>query len=757
VASPRAVTHAARRPRAADASRWKRTSGTARRRSSSSACRDRRVRGGAAAACAAAFARRSSSFRVGASRSNLAPGRPSARKGPATTLPIALALLAASPSDPARGTRSARHRSASSRSTAGLRRVGGVYRRRGRARDAWGLETRASARLDSAAREAARFCRHRGPSHSGTLADHGPPTSAASWSRTLCRPIREPPAALAPEPRRRCVGRRRAPAGHSRSRAAGRPTTLLLAGAARGTGEDDARTAARRPAALADRRGGPRGHAHSISVGRAPRGLISRSSACRRSVHRTTRRRPPRSSAAAPGFRPGRGEPCPSRRSCSLTSCPSSRGKRSKGCGKPLEGRPSSRIARAAAGARPSSRARFQLVGTMNMCPCGGRGDPACAVHVLAAAISPRTGTKLFPRALLDRFDLVVPDVPRPRAGPEPRGGNRPSRPLRSRHTRSHRPANARTPSTSVERPLRTRRSPRAAGRAAATVWPRPRTRRTCRANDRRARSCGRRRGRARRRSTRIPGAVGACRMKELAPRRLRGGRPAAPPRPRRPTSATVVRTPAHVSTRRRTRQSWRVAASSSSGARRRSFPPLLGAVHDSPPGPVRGAGSAATRAASRAPGGGPSSAQRGLLGLRIVDRTDARAVSLRRPASSSSQDLARAASDGAKPIAGAPRCGRRPRSPCLGCGNRSRLPRRGHAQLAGRDRVERSRRPPSTPPRSGGPHHGDSQRVNRIIAGLCAATIVVEARETKRRPSSPQISRSRRGREVFAVPGENR
>jgi magnesium chelatase family protein len=57
--------------------------------------------------------------------------------------------------------------------------------------------------------------------------------------------------------------------------------------------------------------------------------------------------------------------------------------------------------------------ARFQLVATMNMCPCGARGDPAaecsCSPQRLASF------RDKLSRALLDRFDLVVP-VPRPRA-----------------------------------------------------------------------------------------------------------------------------------------------------------------------------------------------------------------------------------------------------------------------------------------------------------------------------------------------------
>jgi magnesium chelatase family protein len=57
--------------------------------------------------------------------------------------------------------------------------------------------------------------------------------------------------------------------------------------------------------------------------------------------------------------------------------------------------------------------ARFQLVGTMNLCACGGRGDPAaecsCSAQRLAAF------REKLSRALLDRFDLIV-TAPRPRA-----------------------------------------------------------------------------------------------------------------------------------------------------------------------------------------------------------------------------------------------------------------------------------------------------------------------------------------------------
>ena len=68
-------------------------------------------------------------------------------------------------------------------------------------------------------------------------------------------------------------------------------------------------------------------------------------------------------------------------------------------------------VARAAGSVR--FPARFQLIGTMNLCPCGARGDPGAQ-----CSCSPQRlvhyRAKLS-RALLDRFDLVV-TAPRPRA-----------------------------------------------------------------------------------------------------------------------------------------------------------------------------------------------------------------------------------------------------------------------------------------------------------------------------------------------------
>ncbi len=61
-------------------------------------------------------------------------------------------------------------------------------------------------------------------------------------------------------------------------------------------------------------------------------------------------------------------------------------------------------IARAAG--RVVFPARFQLVATMNLCPCGGRGDPGAPCTCSAQRLA-RYRDKLS-RALLDRFDLVV-------------------------------------------------------------------------------------------------------------------------------------------------------------------------------------------------------------------------------------------------------------------------------------------------------------------------------------------------------------
>jgi magnesium chelatase family protein len=68
-------------------------------------------------------------------------------------------------------------------------------------------------------------------------------------------------------------------------------------------------------------------------------------------------------------------------------------------------------VARAAG--RAVFPARFQLVATMNLCPCGARGDPAAQCSCSAQRLA--SYRDKLSRALLDRFDLVV-SVPRARA-----------------------------------------------------------------------------------------------------------------------------------------------------------------------------------------------------------------------------------------------------------------------------------------------------------------------------------------------------
>jgi magnesium chelatase family protein len=74
--------------------------------------------------------------------------------------------------------------------------------------------------------------------------------------------------------------------------------------------------------------------------------------------------------------------------------------------------------------------ARFQLVATMNLCPCGARGDRSvecsCSPQRLAAF------REKLSRALLDRFDLVV-TVPRPRADDLAGGPSEASAPVAER------------------------------------------------------------------------------------------------------------------------------------------------------------------------------------------------------------------------------------------------------------------------------------------------------------------------------------
>jgi magnesium chelatase family protein len=102
-------------------------------------------------------------------------------------------------------------------------------------------------------------------------------------------------------------------------------------------------------------------------------------------------------------------------------------------------------VAIARVGGRIVFPARFQLVGTMNLCPCGGRGDPASECTCTPQRLD-RYRARLS-RALLDRFDLVVV-LPRPRAVELAAPPAEASAPVRARVT----PARARLDSGAPER-----------------------------------------------------------------------------------------------------------------------------------------------------------------------------------------------------------------------------------------------------------------------------------------------------------------
>ncbi len=81
-------------------------------------------------------------------------------------------------------------------------------------------------------------------------------------------------------------------------------------------------------------------------------------------------------------------------------------------------------VAIARIGGRLVFPARFLLVGTMNLCPCGARGDPAVECSCSPARLA--AYREKLSRALLDRFDLVV-TVPRARSREVAGAGGEPS------------------------------------------------------------------------------------------------------------------------------------------------------------------------------------------------------------------------------------------------------------------------------------------------------------------------------------------
>jgi magnesium chelatase family protein len=81
-------------------------------------------------------------------------------------------------------------------------------------------------------------------------------------------------------------------------------------------------------------------------------------------------------------------------------------------------------------GGRAVFPARFQLVATMNLCACGGRGDPGAACSCSGQRLA--AFRDKLSRALVDRFDLVV-TVPRARAEELAAGPSEASQPVRAR------------------------------------------------------------------------------------------------------------------------------------------------------------------------------------------------------------------------------------------------------------------------------------------------------------------------------------
>jgi len=89
-------------------------------------------------------------------------------------------------------------------------------------------------------------------------------------------------------------------------------------------------------------------------------------------------------------------------------------------------------VAVARVGGRVVFPARFQLVGTMNLCPCGARGDRTVDCNCTAQRLD-RYRERLS-RALLDRFDVVVA-LPRPRGSELAAPPGESSAPVRDRVT----------------------------------------------------------------------------------------------------------------------------------------------------------------------------------------------------------------------------------------------------------------------------------------------------------------------------------
>ena len=370
----------------------------------------------------------------------------------------------------------------------------------------------------------------------------------------------------------------------------------------------------------------------------------------------------------------------------------------------------------------------------MNLCPCAGRGDPAaecsCSPQRLAAF------RDKLSRALLDRFDLVV-TVPRPRAEELAAGPSEPSAPVRERvATGRARLDGAPLRRTAAADELLGRAVERLplSGRGRARV---ARVARTVAALAGAEASAPRARGRG----ARVPLAEGAGGVNELALASFAAASDAhlvGEPRSAR-FAAFKASFDSHAELERLSALGFRFLARSDP-----PFPALLGAIHDPPPGLFL-RGDAAVELLSR-----PAVAIVGARACSAYGRQIARSLG---------RDLAAAGlvvvSGLARGIDGEAHRGALEASGAtvavLGCGIDRDYPA-AHRELARQVAATGlvvSEYAPGVEP---APWRFPAR--NRIVAGLCAATVVVEARERSGALITADFALEE-GREVFAVPGE--